>query len=157
MLHSRPLSLSSREHSHPAVTVDSWKPGGHERSVTYTMLVINDTIYSWFYQFKTLSGEDSVCYRFIHGHPVFWVSCSGAKWASLDQCTVPETDSFLCPYSTTGIWNICPGYTLNLVARRFLRLHLYTATRLDDTCDTTLLKERSSSYSFEGVPTAGQI
>ena len=35
MLQDRPLSLSSGEHSHPAVTVDSWKPGGHGRSVTY--------------------------------------------------------------------------------------------------------------------------
>ena len=38
MLQSRPLSFSSEAHSHLAVRVDSWKPGGQGKSVTCIVL-----------------------------------------------------------------------------------------------------------------------
>ena len=46
----------------------------------------------------------------------------------LDQITmyVLGTDLFFCLYSTTGIWNICPGYCLQGGTKG-----------LDDTCDKT--------------------
>ena len=36
MLQDRPLSFSSGLHSHCALRLDSWNPGGHGRSVTLT-------------------------------------------------------------------------------------------------------------------------
>ena len=38
MLQSTPLSFSSGAHSHWAVRVDSWKPGGQGKSVTFIVL-----------------------------------------------------------------------------------------------------------------------